>query len=144
MERKSSRKPSLYNGVIGGYRATGSVANSDHPKGLAIDVMCGIEEGNKYAEWFVANGARLGVTYVIHNRRIYDLGNGKGWQPYSGPSPHTDHVHVSFSPGGGDPNAPVSNVGTGGTSDPMSNAGCLGWLFSAKGSSDGNATGIQL
>lgn len=114
---------------IGGYRAVGSVPGSDHPKGLAIDIMTNVQKtGDRYANWFLANGGRLGVTYVIWNRRIYDLRNGKGWQPYSGPSPHTDHVHVSFSENGGDPNAAVSNLGTAGSA--MDNAGCLSWLFS--------------
>lgn len=112
---------------IGGYRAVGSVPGSDHPKGLAIDVPATGKTGDRYANWFLANGGRLGVTYVIWNRRIYDLRNGKGWQPYSGPSPHTDHVHVSFSPNGGDPNAPVSNLGMSGSA--MDNAGCWSWLL---------------
>lgn len=130
-----------FTGVIGGYRATGSVANSDHPKGLAIDVMeSNIPVANKYANWFLANGARLGVTYVIHNRQIFFLSKGK-WEPYSGPSPHTDHVHVSFTPAGGDPNAPVSNLGQ--TGSAMDMAGCIAQLF-GKGSSNGNPTGIDI
>lgn len=32
------------------------------------------------------------IAYVIYNRRI-DSGNG--WQPYTGESPHQDHIHVS-------------------------------------------------
>lgn len=41
---------------------------------------------------------RLGLMYIIWNNQIwraYDAGDG--WQPYSGPNPHTDHVHFSFS-----------------------------------------------
>jgi hypothetical protein len=81
--------------------------------------------GDRIADWALANGQRLGVTYVIWNGRIFDRRNGKGWQPYSGPSPHTDHVHISFA-GSGDPSAPVSNVGI---NDLSQNAGCLGWLL---------------
>lgn len=83
---------------IGGWRATGSVPGSDHPKGLALDVMTrDVSKGNAVAAWATK---RPDVTYVIWNRRIYDRRNGKGWQRYSGPSPHTDHVHISFFPSG--------------------------------------------
>ena len=47
--------------------------------------------GNRYA-----NARRLGVQYVIWNRRIWSS-YAPTWRAYSGPSPHTDHVHVSFN-----------------------------------------------
>lgn len=99
-----------------GYRATGSVPGSDHPKGLAVDVMT-VAKGNLVSNWVIANAARLSVTYIIWNRRIWQ--NGK-WSAYSGPSPHTDHVHISFAPGAGDGSAPVENAST---SDP--GEGCM-------------------
>jgi hypothetical protein len=41
---------------------------------------------------------RLGVMYIIHNRRIWgSYRAGEGWRPYVGANPHTDHVHFSFS-----------------------------------------------
>ena len=44
------------------------------------------------------NARRLGVMYVIWNRRIWSASDAaSGWLPYSGASPHTDHVHVSLS-----------------------------------------------
>ena len=49
--------------------------------------------GNKHAM-----ARRLGIQYVIWNRRIwgaYDAADG--WRSYTGASPHTDHVHFSFS-----------------------------------------------
>ncbi len=49
-----------------------------------------------------ANARRLGVMYIIWNRRMlrmYDV--ERGWTPYSGPSPHTDHVHFSLTRAGG-------------------------------------------
>jgi hypothetical protein len=49
--------------------------------------------GNKYAM-----ARRLGVMYVIWNRqtwKAYDAADG--WQAYTGPNPHTDHVHISLS-----------------------------------------------
>lgn len=39
------------------------------------------------------NDAR--VAYVIYNHRIYQ--HSTGWQPYNGPNPHTQHVHVSIA-----------------------------------------------
>lgn len=33
------------------------------------------------------------VKYVIFNRRIWEP--GIGWKAYSGPSPHTEHMHIS-------------------------------------------------
>jgi hypothetical protein len=38
---------------------------------------------------------RLGVMYLIWDQRIWTPKGG--WQPYSGSSPHTDHVHISLT-----------------------------------------------
>ena len=35
-------------------------------------------------------------NYVIFNRKIYRRNNGWKAEPYSGPSPHTEHLHVSI------------------------------------------------
>jgi hypothetical protein len=41
---------------------------------------------------------RMGVMYVIWNGQIWSAYRADaGWQPYSGASPHTDHVHISLS-----------------------------------------------
>ncbi len=38
--------------------------------------------------------------YVIHRGRIWSRNNaGDGWETYSGPNPHTDHLHVSVRAG---------------------------------------------
>lgn len=45
-----------------------------------------------------AMARRMGVMYLIWDSRIWkSYQASRGWQPYSGASPHTDHVHVSFS-----------------------------------------------
>jgi hypothetical protein len=45
-----------------------------------------------------AMARRLGVMYIIHNRRIWGSYRAtEGWRPYVGANPHTDHVHFSFS-----------------------------------------------
>lgn len=82
---------------IGGFASSGHIEDSDHYKGLAIDVMT-VSKGQIVANWAVANSKRLSITYVIWNRHIWDSRDGKGWVPYVGTSPHTDHVHISFFP----------------------------------------------
>jgi hypothetical protein len=53
--------------------------------------------GNRYA-----NARRLGIMYIIWNRQMFRLYRpDDGWLPYSGSSPHTDHVHFSLTRAGG-------------------------------------------
>ena len=41
---------------------------------------------------------RMGVMYIIWNQQIWGAYRADaGWQPYSGDSPHTDHMHISLS-----------------------------------------------
>jgi len=82
---------------IGGFATTGHIPDSDHYKGLAIDVMTTLKN-QQIANWAVQNAARLSITYVITLRHIWDSRNNRGWEPYNGTSPHTDHVHISFFP----------------------------------------------
>jgi hypothetical protein len=35
------------------------------------------------------------LRYMIYNRKIYKASNGWKPEPYSGPSPHTEHIHFS-------------------------------------------------
>lgn len=96
---------------VGGWRAVGSVPNSDHPKGLALDFMTRNKaQGDALAADVIANYKQWSVKYVIWWRREWSPGDG--WDSYSGPSAHTDHVHVSFhaTPGsGGTTTNPVAN-----------------------------------
>ncbi len=85
---------------IGGYREHGSVPGSDHPKGRALDFMInniknGKAAGTALANDIIKNHKAWNVKYVIWNRYIWHP--GRGWKRYNGPSPHTDHVHVSFN-----------------------------------------------
>lgn len=80
---------------VGGWRSKGSVPGSDHPKGLALDFMTRSRAtGDALAADVLRNAQAWNVKYVIWFRQIWSP--GKGWRPYSGPSSHTDHVHVSF------------------------------------------------
>lgn len=87
--------------------------DGDHGEGRALDWMIngttadGLALGNAITRWLAAPdeqgrpGAmarRLGISYIIWNRQIwgvYDMGSG--WRPYTGPNPHTDHIHFTFS-----------------------------------------------
>jgi hypothetical protein len=86
--------------TIGGYREHGSVPGSDHPKGRALDFMInniknGKATGTALANDVIKHYKQWNVKYVIWNRYIWTP--SRGWHKYSGPSPHTDHVHVSFN-----------------------------------------------
>jgi len=100
---------------IGGWRAQGSVPNSDHPKGLALDFMTmDRNKADSLIQYAQANYAALGITYIIYQRRIWEPDTG--WKAYHGPNPHTDHVHISFqnsAPSGSLSNG--SDISTGGT-----------------------------
>jgi hypothetical protein len=55
------------------------------------------EHGEPYAM-----ARRLGVMYIIYNQSIWrSYAPEQGWVGYTGPSPHTDHVHFSFDRAGG-------------------------------------------
>lgn len=113
---------------IGGFASSGHIPNSDHYKGLALDVM-GAMTGQRVADWAQANAQRLGVTYIIWNRRIWDSRNDRGWVRYTGANPHTGHVHISFHPtakgGGSAPQSPVDYARSTGQKEP---SGCLAIL----------------
>ncbi|MGE9808885.1 peptidoglycan-binding domain-containing protein [Janibacter sp. G1551] len=93
-------------------RACGS-GQTEHSEGRALDWMLNVNDAREKAiadsvvAWLVApdsegrKGAmarRFGIMYIIWNRkmwRAYDP--DRGWADYSGVSPHTDHIHFSFS-----------------------------------------------
>src|SRR6476646_9795188 len=94
-------------------RGCGLGATSEHKEGRAFDWMLSVNvpaekaAGDAYTQWLTGkdshgvvggNARRLGVMYVIWNRRIWSTYRmGDGWRPYSGASSHTDHVHTSFT-----------------------------------------------
>jgi septal ring factor EnvC (AmiA/AmiB activator) len=94
--------------AIGGWRPSGSVPGSDHPKGRALDVFIsypsaqGRALGWRVANWAADNAWALDVKYVIFNGRIWT--GDEGWHAYRHPSDpcncnptlrHDDHVHIS-------------------------------------------------
>ncbi|WP_089154429.1 coiled-coil domain-containing protein [Micromonospora sp. NBS 11-29] len=88
---------------VGCYRPGGPW---EHPKGKACDWSLqnsGFAPwhdndtrryGNEVAAFLIRNADRLGIYYVIWNRQIWFPASG--WSSYSGPSNHTDHVHMSL------------------------------------------------
>lgn len=97
-------------GLIG--RTCGS-GPSEHYDGRAWDWMLNVNNPAQEAvaqsvlNWLTApdaNGVegamarRFGIMYIIHNRKMWRAyATERGWAPYSGVSPHTDHIHFSFN-----------------------------------------------
>lgn len=74
-----------------------SVGHNRGHRGLvhAIDVDDdGIDEG-----WIIANIYKGGgvLRYIIWNRGIYHVRDNWQRRPYTGPSPHTDHMHIEIN-----------------------------------------------
>jgi hypothetical protein len=94
-------------------RACNVGAQSEHKEGRALDYHFNYfnttdrAKAQDFINWLLATDRhgnrhamvrRLGIMYVIWNRRIWKAYEASsGWQPYSGASPHTDHIHLSFS-----------------------------------------------
>lgn len=88
---------------------------SEHHEGRAWDLMTtSIAHGDSIVEALLASegtephalARRAGIMYLIWNKRIwraypYAGKAGGEWAPYTGPNPHTDHIHFSFSKAGG-------------------------------------------
>ena len=57
--------------------------------------------GDAVAYWLTSNNGemarRFGVQSVIWNKRSWYLYSPGSWRDYTGPSPHTDHLHISFT-----------------------------------------------
>lgn len=91
--------------------------DGDHGEGRALDWMIdgtsadGLALGNAITRWLTAPddqgrpGAmarRFGISYIIWNRQIWGVYNmSAGWRAYTGPSPHIDHIHFTFTWDGG-------------------------------------------
>ncbi len=85
---------------------------SDHPKGLALDLMipnykssAGKALGGNVATWARKNYRSLGIHYVIWNQRIWNIERDReGWRHMASrgndSANHKNHVHISVYPGG--------------------------------------------
>jgi peptidoglycan hydrolase-like protein with peptidoglycan-binding domain len=97
-------------GLIG--RTCGS-GPSEHYDGRAWDWMLNVNNPSQEAvaqsvlAWLTGpdkNGVkgamarRFGIMYIIHDRKMWRAyATERGWAPYYGSSPHTDHIHFSFN-----------------------------------------------
>ncbi len=81
---------------------------SEHYDGRALDWMLSSKDPQQKAvadsvvTWLSAdNGAmarRFGISYIIWNTKMWrEYAPERGWAAYAGSSPHTDHIHFSFS-----------------------------------------------
>lgn len=81
---------------------------SEHKEGRAWDWGIRVDKADQKAaaaallsflekdDW--ANARRLGIGYVIWDRRIWSAWKRTaGWRPYDGADPHTTHMHLSWS-----------------------------------------------
>ena len=98
---------------MGIVRACDAGGRSEHKEGRAFDWGVSaystrdVTAVNDLFRWLFATdrygnrhamARRLGIQYVIWNRRIWgSYAASDGWRAYTGASPHTDHVHFSFS-----------------------------------------------
>lgn len=81
--------------------------NSQHYEGRAVDWSMNAYDaadkaiGDDVATWLTKNNGemarRFGVMSVIWNKRSWYVSVPDRWYDYTGPSPHTDHVHVGFT-----------------------------------------------
>ncbi|WP_022923338.1 peptidoglycan-binding domain-containing protein [Serinicoccus marinus] len=79
---------------------------SQHHDGRALDWTLDAYDpqerriGDAAVAWLTENDGemmrRFGIEYVIWNGLVY-MKDDNAWRHYVGPSPHTDHVHVSFT-----------------------------------------------
>lgn len=68
---------------------------SAHAEGRALDIGCGMAAGENLVHKLLhlePGPFTLGISVIIHNRRIYSARTPQG-RPYVG-VPHLDHVHI--------------------------------------------------
>ncbi len=98
-------------------RACDVGGRSEHKEGRAFDWSALVDDrddaraASQVIGWLLATdedgepyamARRLGVMYIIYNQSIWrSYAPEQGWVGYTGPNPHTDHVHFSFSRDGG-------------------------------------------
>jgi len=101
---------------IGIKRSCAGDTVSEHKEGRAIDWGVNVEDTHQRLQakrairWLFgedrfgnrhAVARRLGVMYIIWNKRMWRAYRPfDGWQPYEG-HPHTDHMHISLARAGG-------------------------------------------
>jgi hypothetical protein len=104
-------------GSLGVGRGCGAGGQSEHKEGRAWDWAMNAGSAadratvQRLMNWLFATdrqcnryavARRIGMMYIIWNHRMFRMYDvDRGWAPYSGSSPHTDHVHFSLTRDGG-------------------------------------------
>lgn len=99
-------------GSTGGIVRNCNAGITEHSDGRAWDWMLNAKDPRQKAtadavtRWLAAPDSsgrpgamarRFGIMYIIWNRTMWRAyAPERGWAPYTGSSPHTDHVHFSF------------------------------------------------
>ena len=97
-------------GDLGIVRSCSVGGQSEHKEGRAWDYALNYYNaqeratGNAVVKWLSepvqgqpgARALRFGVMYMIWNNQIWSAYNMQ-WRPYTGASPHRDHIHFSFT-----------------------------------------------
>lgn len=97
---------------VGGFACRKNTADASrmsvHGTGRALDIFvpktggaADNGQGDKVANWLIANAQRIGVQLIIWDRSIWRA-NGTNDAAYGGPHPHDDHLHVELTTEGGD------------------------------------------
>jgi hypothetical protein len=89
-----------FGGYYGGYSCRPNTADSSqmsvHGTGRAFDYFPEAKyEGDAVARLLVENHERWGIQLIIWWYKDWKC--GVGWTYYSGPVPHTDHLHVELT-----------------------------------------------
>jgi hypothetical protein len=73
------------------------VYSNPKQRAQAADFLHWLFATDAYGNTF-AQARRLGIMYVIWNKRIWgSYSAGSGWRAYTGSDPHTGHMHISLS-----------------------------------------------
>ncbi len=117
---------------------TGNTAYlSVHSIGRAIDLTirqingdADNTAGDEVANWLVEHAQDIGVQLVVWDRASWNAGRAPGGRlnPYTGPIPHTDHIHVELNLDGANRRTPffTSGASRGG---PSCEARCEGTVI---------------
>lgn len=96
-------------GILGD--AAHQARTSDHNQGNALDITFDATSGPDLGVLAERLSGDARTHYVIWNRRIRNRQiDGGAWRPYTGESPHTEHLHVSIYPEKREDASPWSSV----------------------------------
>lgn len=88
--------PKARNWGIYNCRSTALGNMSAHSEGRALDIGCPLDVGHAIVAFLLKLGPwRLGISCIIHDRKIYSAKSPHG-RPYNG-VPHRDHVHIEMT-----------------------------------------------